>query len=100
MPMGLKNVPATFMQTMNNLFVDMLDKEVVVFLDDVLIYSIMAEKHFELLEKVFVYLYKYEFYCKLKKCSFLLRTTTLLGFDVTIEGLRISDTKVQSLRYG
>ena len=71
MPMGLTNVPATFMQMMNNLFMDMLDKGVIVFLDDVLIYSTMAEEHFELLEKVFACLHKYKFYCKLKKCSFL-----------------------------
>ena len=43
MPMGLMNVPATLMQTINNLFMDMLDKEVVVFLDDVLIYSTTVE---------------------------------------------------------
>ena len=66
MPMGLMNEPATFMQAMNNLFLDMLDKGVVVFLDDILIYSIMAEEHFILLEKVFTCLYRYEFYCKLK----------------------------------
>ena len=69
--MGLTNAPAKFMQTMNNLFVDMLDKGVIVFLDDMLIYSTMVEEHFELLEKVFTCLHKYEFYCKLKKCSFL-----------------------------
>ena len=86
-----------FMQTMNNLFMDMLDKGVVVFLDDVLIYITIVEEHFELLEKVFIYLYKYKFYCKLKKCSFLQRTTTFLGFDITPDGLQISDTKVQSL---
>ena len=71
MPMGLTNVLETFMRTMNNLFADMLDKGVIVFLDDMLIYNIMVEEHFELLEKVFAYLRKYEFYCKLKKCSFL-----------------------------
>ena len=51
------NAPATFMQTMNNLFMDMLDKGVVIFLDDVLIYSTMVEEHFELLEKVFTCLH-------------------------------------------
>ena len=66
MPMGLMNVPATFMQMMNNLFVDMLDKGVVVFLDDILIYSKIVEEHFELLEKVFARLHKHAFYCKLK----------------------------------
>ena len=50
---------------------DLLDNRVVVFLDDVLIYSTMVEEHFKLLEKVFACLHKYEFYCKLKKCSFL-----------------------------
>ena len=49
----------------------MLDKGVVVFLDDVLIYSTIAKEHYELLEKVFTCLCKHEFYCKLKKCSFL-----------------------------
>ena len=71
MPMGLTNAPATFMQRMTNLFVDMLDKGVVVFLDDMIIYSTMGAEHFELLKKVFAHLHKYEFYCKLKKRSFL-----------------------------
>ena len=53
MPMGLTNAPATFIRTMNNLFMDMLDKRVVVLLDNILIYSATVEEHFELLEKVF-----------------------------------------------
>ena len=53
MPMGLTNAPATFMRTMNNLFRDMLDKGVVVFLDDVLIYSDTPARHFQLLDQVF-----------------------------------------------
>ena len=96
MLMGLKNMPAMIMQMINNLFMDMLDKGVVVFLDDILIYSTTVEEQFELLEKVFLYFCKHEFYCKLKKYSFLQRTTTFLGFDITLEGLCISDTKFQS----
>ena len=83
---------------MNNLFADMLDKGVIVFLDEVIIYSTMVEEHFELLKKVFAHLHKYKFYCKLKKCSFLQRTTTFLGFDITPEGLQISDDKLWSLK--
>ena len=71
MPMGLTNIPAPFMQTMNNLFVDLLDNRVLLFLDNILIYSTMVEEHFKLLDMEFAHLYKYEFYCKLKKCSFL-----------------------------
>ena len=77
--MGLMNMPAIFMQMMNNLFMDILDKELVVFLDDILIYSTTVKEHFKLLEKVFPCLYKHAFYCKLKKCSFLQKTTTFLG---------------------
>ena len=59
--MELINAPATFMQTMNSLSVDLLDKGVVVFLDDILMYSTIAEEHFELLQKVFACLHKYNF---------------------------------------
>ena len=98
MPMGLTNAPETFMRTMNNLFMNILDKGVIVFLNDILIYSTMVEEHFKLLEKVFACLRKYKFYCKLKKYSFLWQTTTFLGFNITLERLQISDAKVQSLK--
>ena len=74
----------------------MLEKGVVFFLDNVLIYSTIVEEHFGLLKKVFVHLCKHVFYCKLKKRSFLQRTTTFLGFYITAEGLNIIDSKVQS----
>ena len=57
MPIGLMSAPAAFMKMMNNLFVDMLDKGVVVFPDDILIYSIMVDEHFKLLEVVFAHLH-------------------------------------------
>ena len=50
MSMGLTNAPAMFMQTMNNLFLDVLDSGMAVFLDDILIYSGMVDKYFTLLE--------------------------------------------------
>ena len=53
MPIGLTDAQEIFMRTMINLFMDMLDKGVIVFLDDVLIYSTTVEEHFKLLEKVF-----------------------------------------------
>ena len=91
MPMGLTNVPATFLPMMNNLLEFMLDQGVIVFLDDVLIYSTISEGHFKLLEKVFACLQRYKFYHKLKKCTFL-------GFNISPEGLKTSDAKIRSLK--
>ena len=91
------NAPATFMQTMNNLFLNMLDSGVAVFLDNILMYWHMVNKHFILLEQVLAHLCQYMFYCKLKKCSFLHNSKMLLGFNVMPEGMHISDLKVQSL---
>ena len=96
--MGLTNAPATFMRAMNNLFVDLLDKGVVVFLDDILIYSATIERHLELLRLVFDRLRKHQFFCKLKKCNFLQTSTTFLGFDVSEEGVAINSKKVKSCR--
>ena len=59
MPMGLTNAPAMLMRMINDLLINMLDKGVVVFLDYILIYSIIAEEHFKLLEKVFTCLQKH-----------------------------------------
>ena len=53
MPFGLTNAPATFMRTMNNLFSDILDRGVVAFMDDVLIYSSTIDEHEQLLKAVF-----------------------------------------------
>ena len=69
--MGLTNAAAMFIKTMNYLSMDMLDKRVVAFLDDVLVYSTIVEEHFKLLEQVLTHLCKHAFYCKPKKCSFL-----------------------------
>ena len=95
--MGLTNAPAMFMRAMNYLFINLLNRCIILFLDDILVYSHTRDEHVQLLHMVFDKLREHWFYCKLKKCSFFHMTTTFLGFDVTPEGLKISDAKVKSL---
>ena len=92
--MGLTTEPTTLMQTMNNLFSDMLDSRVAVFLDDILMYLHTVKEHFTLPGKVLVHLHQYMFYCKFKKCSFLCNSTIFFGFDAIPKGMHISDLKV------
>ena len=70
----------------------MLDSGMAVFLDDILVYSGMVKEHFTLL----AHLCQNMFYCKLKKCSFLPKSTIFFGFKVTPKGRHISDLKVWS----
>ena len=98
LPMGLTNAPETFMRVMNYLFTDLLYQGVIEFLNDMLVYSPTRDKHVQLLHMVFGKLRKHRFYCKLKKCSLFRTSTMFFGFDVTPEGLKISDAKVKSLR--
>ena len=70
MPFGLCNAPATFMRAMNNLFYDLLDNGVVVFLDDILIYSDNLDEHCRILDIVLDRLRSSKFYCKLKKYTY------------------------------
>ena len=92
-PIGFTNAPAMFMCMMNNLFMNMLDKEVVVFLDDILIYSNKVEEHFKLLDRIFIFLYKYIFYCKLRKFNVFQSITTFPELNFFTEGICINETK-------
>jgi len=98
MPFGLTNAPSTFMRTMNNCFRDMLDECVVVFLDDILIYSKSYDEHVEHIRKVLQRLRQHQFYAKLKKCEFFKRSVTFLGHDISEEGVRVNGKKIAAVQ--
>jgi hypothetical protein len=70
MAFGLTNAPTTFQSILNMIFAHLLRKGVIVFMDDILIYSATLEQHASLLQQVFEIIRKHKFFIKLSKCSF------------------------------
>jgi hypothetical protein len=79
MSFGLMNAPAFFMNLMNNVFMDYLDKFVVVFIDDTLIYSQNEEEHVDHVKMVLQRLREHQLYAKLSKCDFWIDEVLFLG---------------------
>ena len=95
LPFGLTNAPATFQRMMNKVFHDFIAEGfVVVYLDDVLIFSKTEEEHQEHLRRVFARLREEKLFVKLKKCSFCQPELRYLGFIVGKHGIRIDPDKV------
>jgi hypothetical protein len=84
---GLSNTPAVFMCLMNGVLRDYLDKFVIVFLDDILVYSKLEEEHEKHLRMVLQVLREHQLYAKLSKCSFYQRQIHYLGHIISEEGI-------------
>ncbi|KAL9264667.1 Retrovirus-related Pol polyprotein from transposon 17.6-like protein [Drosera capensis] len=98
MPFGLTNAPATFCTLINNIFHPFLDKLVVVYLDDIVIYSAMLEEHAQHLRKVFEVLEKSELYIKREKCSFAQQEVYFLGHKIKDGELLMDEGKVRAIQ--
>ena len=94
---GLTNAPAYFMNMMNKVFMEELDKFVVVFIDDILIYSKTAEEHAEHLRIVLEKLRQNQLYAKFSKCEFWLEKVAFLGHVLTTEGVAVDPTKIEAV---
>ena len=97
MPFGLCNAPATFQCVMNTILREGLDNLVLVFLDDILIYSRTKEEHLEHIREVLTRLRSEKLYGRLKKCDFFRTEVEYLGFDVGAQGIKPSLSKVQAI---
>ena len=86
---GLPNAPTTFMDLMNQVFQPYLDRFVIVFIDDILVYSGSSEEHLEHLRIVLLTLRERQLYAKLSKCQFWLDMVTFLGHVISVEGVSV-----------
>ena len=97
MSFGLTNAPAFFMHMMNKVFMDFLDKFVVVFIDDILIYSKSEEEHKDHLRAVLQRLRNHQLYAKFSKCEFWLKQVGFLGHVLSAEGIAVDPSKVKDV---
>ncbi|GBG82833.1 hypothetical protein CBR_g36363 [Chara braunii] len=98
MPFGLCNAPSTFQHAMNRIFYDNLDKFVIMYLDDILIFSKTVEEHVAHLDKVLSLLRQHKFKINGEKCEFGRTRVLYLGHEIFAEGLKPDDVKVASIR--
>ncbi|WVZ75520.1 hypothetical protein U9M48_023565 [Paspalum notatum var. saurae] len=97
MSFGLTNAPAYFMQLMNSVFMDYLDNFVVVFIDDILIYSKTEAEHEEHLRLVLQRLREHKLYAKFSKCEFWIDEVRFLGHVVSKGGIAVDPSKVSAV---
>lgn len=97
MPFGLSNAPGTFMRVMNQSLGPFIGKFVVIYFDDVLIYSTNLETHMRHLREVLNVFRNHSFYATIKKCVFINDRVLFLGYVVSAEGLSVDETKVQAV---
>ncbi|GBG90849.1 hypothetical protein CBR_g51355 [Chara braunii] len=98
MPFGLCNAPGSFQHAMNRIFHDYVDKFVIVYLDDILIFSKTVEEHVAHLDKVLSLLRQHKFKINGEKCEFGRTRVLYLGYEISAEGLKPDDAKVASIR--
>ena len=97
MPFGLTNAPAAFMDLMNRVFQPYLDRFVIVFIDDILVYSGSSEEHSEHLRIVLQTLRERQLYAKLSKCQFWLDRVAFLGHVISAEGVSVDPQKIEAV---
>ena len=98
MPFGLTNAPAVFMDLMNRVCKPYLDKFVIVFIDDILIYSKTETEHKNHLRAILDLLRQEQLYAKFSKCEFWLKEVQFLGHIVNNQGIHVDPAKIEAIK--
>ena len=98
MPFGLTNAPATFQAAMNAIFASLLRKGVLIFMDDILLYTSTLEEHQQLLKQVFSILAANKLYIKKSKCSFAQTSLEYLGHVISAAGVATDPAKIKAIQ--
>jgi hypothetical protein len=98
MPFGLTNAPTIFQHLMNDIFREYMDKFVMVYLDDILIFSKNQEDHDKHVRLVFAKLREHGLYAKLEKCQFDKSLVEFLGYVISPDGVSMDKSKVETIQ--
>jgi hypothetical protein len=98
MPFGLKNAPATFMRMMDNILQPFTNNFVMVYLDDILIYSKTWAEHLQHIQQVLHTLRKHKLYANLGECSFNMDRVHYLGYIIDQHGAHMDPSNIQVIR--
>ena len=98
LPFGLTNAPATFMNLMHSIFREQLDDFVIIFLDDILVYSKDLDSHVAHVRQTLSILRHHQLYAKVSKCAFFQTSVEYLGHVVSAQGLQVDPAKVQAIQ--
>nr|GFA87542.1 putative reverse transcriptase domain-containing protein [Tanacetum cinerariifolium] len=98
MPFGLTNAPAVFMDLMNRVCKPYLDKFVIVFIDDILIYSKDEKEHEEHLKEILELLKKEELYAKFSNCEFWIPKVQFLSYVIDSQGIHVDPATIKSVK--
>ena len=97
MPFGLTNAPSVFQRLMNKIFAAELGVSILVYLDDILVFSETIEEHWQHLRNALARLREHRLYARVHKCTFLRNEVEYLGFDISEAGIKPSASKVEAI---